>query len=604
MHRIQRTSSPWIVAILTAGCLMVAGNLHAQTWQSLFGGLGVETGRGGVQPLAGGGGYISVGTTPSFGPNNDVYVVQENLAGGIVWAFAYDFGGQDYGLDIQELAGGGFIITGKTDVNGGVDDLFLLNINAAGAVVWASTFGGPAIEAGRDVIETANGDIVAVGESYAFGPLNQDGLIVRTNPAGVPIFVDTYGPPAGGLNEDLRGLFEAANGDLLVCGATTSFGMGTQAWLMRTTAAGLVLWSTHTGGPAIEEFNSVIELAVGVNAGQILAAGATTGPAPQDFYLAKYTAGGVMIVPDISGGGAMSADEVFQIRELQIGAAPGNILLVGHMNPGPLGGDDGYVVNMTPVWQCPNLGKNWSSVYGGNGADQLYSGVDVAVNCYPGFILCGFSASPNLLAPGDVQQHYVIKTDIVGISGCNEIRPGDRCTQPNYPVVAAPMLATPWPWGVPHAVLQIPAMVTQNLCFRACPPPAPHRQDPVERGIAAIQSGAWVETGIAPALTVHTPGNGVASAPDVLATIAVSAVPNPVAAGNTFQVRYTLGQAMPIGVVVSDMSGTVVYRRAPENASGNGSIGISTAGWPAGSYMVRTDLGNETRIERIVVVGK
>lgn len=590
------TRAAAIIAVL----LLTGAAAQAQTWQSLFGGVaGAETGRGGVQPLAAGGGFISVGSTPSFGPNSDVYVVQSNLVGGVVWAFAYDFGGMDYGFDIQELAGGGFIITGKTDVNGGVDDLFLLNINAAGAVVWAETFGGVNVEAGRDVIEAANGDIVAVGEAAPALPGNQDGLILRTNPAGVPIWVQTYAPgAAGGAMEDLRGLYEAANGDLIVCGATTSFGFGTQAWIMRTTAAGIPLWSDHVGGMALEEFNSVIELQTPPNVGQIVAVGGTTGPAPQDFYVAKFAAGGAMIAPDVTGGTVLGIEEMYQIREVFAGPNIGDILLVGHINAGPLGGDDGYVVEMLPVWAC-GAGKRWSMAYGGIGADQLYSGDEDPANCIPGFVLCGQSASANLLPPGDPQQHYVIKTDWAGVSGCNEMRPADRCTQPNNPFFPAPMVVVGQPWGVFQPAFAAPAVIWQNLCFTACPGPVTREGDQPVIGERATDDRPWVVTS---ATSLNGAAEGVvAGAYDGSGvSMTAGAYPNPVKAGTSFSVRYTLGGGSRVMVTVNDITGRTVFTRSQES-TGTGAMTVSTAGWPAGSYLVRVDLGTEIQTQRIVV---
>ncbi|MBS1910487.1 MAG: T9SS type A sorting domain-containing protein [Bacteroidetes bacterium] len=588
-----------VCTMLVLGLVFAGARAHAQTWQSTFGGVQTEDGRGGVKPLLLGGGYISVGTTNSFGQNNDVYVVEENLTGGIVWAFAYDFHGNDYGLDIQELAGGGFIITGRTDVNGS-SDLLLLKINAAGGVVWGETFGGANYEAGVDVLEAANGDYVAVGEAH-LAPANQDGLMVRTNAAGAPIFVRTYAPAGNPANEDLRGLYEAANGDLITCGATTSFGNGMQGWVMRTTNAGIPIWSNHVGLGANENFNSVIELTVGAQAGNIVAVGATTGTPSPDFYVAKFNGGGVMIAPDIAGGGNPSVEEMFQVREMKVVGAPGDLLLTGHMNPGPLGGDDGYVVDMTPVWGCPS-GKNWSMAYGGNGLDQLYSGAEVATNCLPGFILCGLTQP--LAPPLDPQQMYVIKTGLLGVSGCHEARPVDNCNTPGYPSVQAPMSPVSASWGIMKPVAVIPGRVTQNLCFTACPAvPAPHTPDVHQPSMPAIEP--WYRDGRLSSRDVHGPDQGIAAvAADEGTGAGTLMYPNPVAEGSSFEVRYSLGVGAQVSVVISDAYGRIVYQRTADAKDGSGFQVINTTGWAMGSYLVRVDGGTRSQTKRVVVTGK
>ncbi|MDB5035185.1 MAG: lipoprotein [Chlorobi bacterium] len=563
--------------------LFMISAASAQRFQTTFGGMAAEAGRGGVRPLNGGGGYICAGFSSSFGNNVDVYVVKSNLAGGVIWASAYNFGGDDFGYDVQETVAGDFIITGVTNA-GGNNDMFILKLNAAGVVIWAETFGGVNEDWGWDILQAANGDYVAAGWSFNVAG-NQDALIVRTNPAGGLIYAQTYSPAGGGANEFFHGLFQAANGDLLASGGTTSFGGGIQGLVMRINFfTGVPIWNNVIGGPANEVFHSVIELGVGGQAGNIVAVGFTNGIAPLDFYAVKYNGAGGFLAPDISGGTAAGAEEMFQVRESKV-INPGNLLLTGRINPGPLGGDDGYVVQMVPAWGCP-VWKVWSMAYGGVGLDQLYSGDEDAANCIPGYILCGLTTTPAFMPAGDPQQVYEIKTNNVGQSGCNEAAPVDRCTQPNYPSAPAAMANLNHAWGVFWNVNRIAGNVVRVLCFTPCPPPVGANLADGSDGIPSDHSSA-------------------SSTPDDARTIDhAMTYPNPVAAGEAFRVDYTLGRGREVTVVVSDVSGHVVCQRREETSLGNGSMMIETGGWASGSYLVKVDLGSETQTRRIVVMDR
>ncbi len=611
MNRIGIRLAGRLVAILILCIAGSSGSVRAQTWQSLFGSAaGTETGRGGVKPLLGGGGYISVGSTNGVAGNSDVYVVQTDLNGGVIWAFAYDIPGQaDIGNDIQECAGGGFIITGRSQVAGN-SDLLLLRINAAGGIVWCKTFGGANFEVGLDVIEAANGDFVVAGTA---NPATQDGLIVRTTAVGVPVFVNTYASGGGGMNDELHGVWEAANGTLIVCGTTNGFGMGNQGWLMRTTGlTGVVLWAKHVGGGGGEEFNSVIELTEGAQAGDIVAVGSTTMPAPLDIYMARFNPVGALIAPDITFGTAAGVEEAQSVRESHTVANAGSMLLTGRINPGPMGMDDGYAIYAMPIWACPGPSTRiWSMAYGGAGVDQLFSGEEAPFNCFEGFVLCGHTASPGLLPAGDPQQMYVIRTDIFGVAGCNSDHVCDRCTLPGYAAANAAIVSTAQVWGVMQMPVLANLTTTQNLCIRICPPvPGPRAEkrdrDAVDeaKDVAPVISVPWIRVDAAPRGANGNAGNGVAGVPDASTADGSPASPNPVTPGGTFRIGYAVATSTHVSVTVSDIRGRIVYEGTAEVGSGSGALEITTAGWPRGSYLVRTNIGGNVQTQRVVVTAE
>lgn len=566
----ERISVARIFRVFMLGWILMSASASAQLFQAADGGPGFESGRGGASPMPGG--YYSVGHSQPVGGLADVYMVHTNLVGGVIGGWTYNFGGQDFGHDIQRCGNGDFVITGVTNVAGS-NDMFIMRVGPGGALVWARRIGTPNDDVGVDVIQAANGDIIAAGWGNGAAG-NREGLMVRLTGAGVLVFSTLYTPAAApNLDDYFHGLWQAGNGDLLLCGGTNSFGANAyQGWVVRTNPAGVPIWSNHLGGAnSNEEFNSITQLVVGGQAGNIVAAGSTTGVPgdPLDFYVVKLTAAGAFIAPDITGGTLVNSEAMFQVRE-NLAVNVGNIILAGRMAPGPLGMEDGYVVEMIPVWACP-VGKAWSMVYGGAGNDRLYAAQEAPNNCFPGFIMCGRTSSAGLVPAGDPQQHYLIKTNNAGVSGCNEMPPQDRCTQPNFPIAGAPLA---WP-AAPAPLVANPPVVNMNLgavlCFTPCPPPPPKTN--------FTDMGSLVQT-------------------------LDAAFPNPVAAGSTFQLPYLLSESNEASIVVSDITGRTVYNGTQPASAGSGNLSISTEGWPSGIYVIRVDIGGDARMQRIVVMDK
>lgn len=560
----------WLASL---GCILLATSAGAQRFQAEDGGTSIESGRGGVAPYPGG--YYSVGHTQSVGATADVYVVQTDVNGVVINGWTYNFGGQDYGIDIHRCGNGDYAITGVTNANGS-NDMFIMRIDPAGALVWARTIGTPNDDVGVDVMQAGNGDIIAAGWGNGVAG-NREGLLVRLGGAGGlgmgVTFSRLYTPAAGPNNDDyFHGLWVAGNGDLLVCGGTNSFGNTYQGWAMRTSPAGIPLWSNHLGGGnSNEQFHSITQLTVGAQAGNIVTVGSTNLLGPLDFYLVKLAAGGAFIA-DLTGGLAPSSEAIFQIRE-NLTFNAGTLLLAGSQNPGPLGMEDGYVIEMGSVWNCAaGIWRIWSKNYGGDGNDRLYSAQEVPTNCFPGFIMCGLTASPDIIG-ADPQQHFLIKTDNAGASGCNEALAEENCAQPNFPIAPAGFA---WPAG-PVPVVKTPPMVDMDdgnvCCFTPCPPLPP-------------------------------PAKGNISGTGSLMKTLAAAFPNPVTAGSDVQVPYLLSEDAEAAIAVSDMAGRIVYTGTQQASAGAGNLEISTEGWAAGVYAVRIDLGGDTQAQRIVVMDK
>jgi len=321
-----------VILLLICGCTIGT----AQTFEYVYGSNTCnEFGARGVTPIVNcaNGGYISVGTSDFGGGvacgNSDVYVVRTNNNGGRVWEFTYDITGLgtvDQGASIVELSdGSGFVVTGQTDVGGGNFDIFLMKINCNGGVVWTWTYGGAGQETATDIIEAAS--------------------FTTANPY-----------------------------DLVVCGSTWSTTPGnSDAYLLRTTATGTLLWDAAYHQVEHEWFNALTEATPTLTPG-----------------------GGVQTVGDIIAVGA---------RKAKPPLVPATVYL------GYVARVDGTTGAVTPVFP---LLQNVADYGGGSGTDQLFTSVVELQSAaeFPNVAIAGYTTS---VAAGS--EIYMVKTN------------GNPCTQ-------------------------------------------------------------------------------------------------------------------------------------------------------------------------------
>lgn len=199
--------------------------------------------------------------------------------------------GPDRAEDAQELPDGGWVLVGdsfakpagdKTAPNRGAQDGWVVRLDQDLQPVWDQTYGGAEAEFLRAGAALADGGLYLAGWSASSPGGNKtakriglsDAWLVRTDPAGAPLWDRVYGSSA----EDwVYCLAPAADGDLLLGGFTQRGTVGGPlwAWLFRVSAEGALRWErffdargygsvfavqelpdgrwaalVHTGGPA------------------------------------------------------------------------------------------------------------------------------------------------------------------------------------------------------------------------------------------------------------------------------------------------------------------------------------------------------------------
>jgi hypothetical protein len=599
-----------LAGALATLALTTAGTALAQKFQYAYGGSQTETGRGGVQAVSSGG-YIAVGesNSPSNGASNDIYLVRTDGMGNLLWSRTYDLGGDEFGNDVQECANGDFIIGGTASRGGcGNNDMLLMRVDRCGIVRWAKTFGDPGgFEEGWDVLETTSGDNVYThpGDFVLAGSTGiggkRDGFIVRADQNGALIWDATY--DAGnddyfyGVHEQQVNVDPGFGGDIIAAGGSNGMSVGGDydGWIVRVSGAD---GQTHSplhkmvsiGGGSDDEFKGVTEVTI-LNPGDIVAVGYTLSTSPnKEAYLVETMDDLCRVVVESSWGDAgPDLDEAFSVKEIPAGfsgpgVGGGDVVISGTTVTGQ-GGVDAFIGIATPG----ALGVS-SKNYGGSGIEGGRSASAVmGSNCMTmGFVLCGFTESSTHVGPGDPRQLFLVKTDAGKFCACHTCEQEPSRTDHSMDDV-------PKCGGISYAKIGVSCSTS------------------VARSCQTWQRQVCLDGEGQPDCTIpHCDNCDVADKPNIAGTIETTPsgltmqglAPNPVKAGATIDLSYSLLRDAAVTITVSDVSGRIVSSTRSEGHAGAMKEAIPTDGWATGVYMISVSSGAATATERVVVLEK
>jgi hypothetical protein len=161
------------------------------------------------------GGYI-IGTLQ----DTVLRLVKTDTAGVLQWQRSYPGLGLSEGMSLQQTQDSGYIVTGVATTSSPATnrgDVYLLKTNSAGDYCWKRTYGGPHTDNGWYVRQIADGGYVIAGVTDVTGAQYRgDGYVIRTDSTGATIQTWTIGDPDAA--DDARCVQQVADGRFVVTG--------------------------------------------------------------------------------------------------------------------------------------------------------------------------------------------------------------------------------------------------------------------------------------------------------------------------------------------------------------------------------------------------
>lgn len=194
------------------------------------------------------GGFIMTGRIWSEkSASIDALLIRTDREGKEVWT--QSFGGvyEDFGSAVQTTSDGGFILAGSTEsFSNGLQDLWVIKTDAAGHEMWSRSFGGRYGEGALDIRELADGGYIVAGYTQLNTMGSSYAWLLRLDRSGVEEWNRVYG---AGTQDMATAVRETPDRGFLVSSFCGASGKGSsELWLFRTDAEGTVMWQKQYSG--------------------------------------------------------------------------------------------------------------------------------------------------------------------------------------------------------------------------------------------------------------------------------------------------------------------------------------------------------------------
>ncbi len=244
--------------------------------------------------------YIITGYTSNSDYSNDIFLIKTNSYGDTLWTHIYDENQYEAGSSVKQTLDGGYIIAGKTTINGHTYVL-LIRTDAAGNTLWTQTYGDANNQEAADIQLTSDGGYIICGnvsdETYT-----KDVYLIKTDDSGQVLWTQAYGSIYDEFGNSVQ---QTTDGGYVIAGYTVNYPI-IDIYLVKTDVLGDTLWTQSYGGEN-----------------------------PEFGYSVQQTADEGYIIGGYSNNQSTSRDEVYLLKTDENGMVPvsgwitGNISLDG-----------------------------------------------------------------------------------------------------------------------------------------------------------------------------------------------------------------------------------------------------------------------------------
>ena len=196
------------------------------------------------------GGYIIAGHLFAFG-HLDVILIKTDSEGDEEWSKTYDTGDTDFGLSLAPTSDDGYIIVGYSFISGqNPYDVLLIKTDGGGNELWRNMFDRSVFDAGRSVLQSADGGYLIAGRTQSIGTDGSEVWLIKTDAGGNEEWNRTFGNT---MFANGNSVIEANDGGFIIAGeicCLVNFGL-----LIKTDVNGIEEWSREY--PGILELTSI-----------------------------------------------------------------------------------------------------------------------------------------------------------------------------------------------------------------------------------------------------------------------------------------------------------------------------------------------------------
>ena len=152
-------------------------------WTQIFGDTGYNEAFSIQQTLDGG--YILAGATEYFGPGgHDVFLMKTDSSGNALWTRTFGGSGYDLGFSVQQTTDEGFIIAGSSTSFSayGDNDVYLIKTDSNGDTLWTQTLGGSNEDIAYSVQQVTGGGYIVTGNTRFYSSGDPDVYLIKLEP--------------------------------------------------------------------------------------------------------------------------------------------------------------------------------------------------------------------------------------------------------------------------------------------------------------------------------------------------------------------------------------------------------------------------------------